>query len=139
MERMVEVEKKDDLGILKMRVLKFLKVYFPKGLFWVEVKNGSSVGYVMRIKTDLVKTTERTKRAIFCLEKKLREEGLTEEEFERLLYLKRMLKRDDMIRQEIKRMLLHNRVVVQDNVENFVIEGFEVGFLLWEPSDRDEF
>jgi len=127
---MAREEQGRDFDFLKMRVLKFLRVYFPKGLFWVEIKNGGSAGYVVKIKTDLVKTTKKTKRAILYLEKKLEEEGLTEEEFEKLLYLKRMLKRDDMIRQEIKRMLLQNRILVQENVESFVIDGFEVGFFI---------
>jgi hypothetical protein len=70
-------EQKRNLDFLKMRVLKFLKVHFPKSLFWVEVKNGNPDGYVVKIRTDLVKTTEKTRKRVLCLEEKFREEGLT--------------------------------------------------------------
>jgi hypothetical protein len=131
-----KVEQKSDLDILKMKVLKFLKINFPQSWFWVKVKdgnfisqNGNSICYIVEIKTSLVKTTEKTKRAILYLEEKFEEEGLTEEEFERLLYLKRLVKKDDMIKQEIKRVLLHNRILKQENVD-FIIEGFELSSLV---------
>jgi hypothetical protein len=141
---MVEVEQKEgqkvgqknDLDILRGKILKFLKVYFPQSLFLVKVKDGSFVNknegpasYIVEIRTSLIKTTEKTKRAVLYLEEKFSEEGLTEEEFEKLLYLKRLLKKDNMIRQEIKRMLLHNRILGQENVVDFIIEAFEVGSL----------
>jgi hypothetical protein len=139
---MAKEEQEGDLDFLKIRVLKFLKVHFPKGLFWVEVKNGNPEGYVIEIRTDLVKTTEKTRKRVLCLEEKFGEEGLTLEEFEVLLYLKRMLKRDEMVKQEIRRLFLHNRLLGQENVENFVIEGFEAISLVStsdSDSDSDEF
>jgi hypothetical protein len=145
---MVEVEQKEgqkeeQRNDLKRKILKFLKIYFPQSLFWVEIKDGSSVNedegsgsYIIEIRTSLVKTTEKTKRTILYLEEKFSEEGLTEEEFEKLLYLKRLLKKDNMIRQEIKRMLLHNRILGQENVVDFIIEAFEVGSLADSPVDE---
>jgi hypothetical protein len=132
-----KTELRNDLDILKQKVLKFLRVYFPQSFFEVKIKNGNSVSkdggsvsYIVEIKTTLVKTTERTKRAILYLEEKFREEGLTEEEFEKLLYLKRLLRKDNMIKQEITRILLHNKILGEEKVANFIIEGFEVGSLI---------
>jgi hypothetical protein len=138
-----KIEQKEDLDVLKKKILKFLKVYFPQSLFWVEVKdesfinqNGVSIHYIVKIRTSLIKTTEKTKKTILYLEEKFNEEGLTEEEFDKLLYLKRLLKKDNMMKQEIKRLLLHNRILGQEAVVNFIIEGFEVGSLIDSPVDE---
>jgi hypothetical protein len=130
-------EQRNDLCILKKKILKILEAHYPQSWFWVKIKDGGSVSkdggsdsYIVEIKTSLVKTTERVRKAVLYLEEKLRKEGLAMEEFEQLLYLKRLLQKDDMMKQEIKRVLLHNRILEQGKTIDFIIEGFEVGSLL---------
>jgi hypothetical protein len=133
----VEEGQEERTNVLKLRLLKFLRVCFPQAFFGVEVKNGHGDDFVVKIKTSLISTSEKTKKMIMYFEEKFEEEGLTEAEFEKLLCLKRTLKKDHMMRQEIKRVLLYNGILTQEEAKNLLIEGFEVSRLLESSSSHE--
>jgi len=134
----IEEVQNERMKALKLRLLKFLRAFFPQAFFGVEVRNGPDNDLVIKIKTSLITVSEKSKKTILYFEEKFKEEGLTESEFEKLLYLKRRLKRDDMIRQEIGRVFLHNGILTQEETKNLLIEGFEINGLL-KTSDAGEF
>jgi hypothetical protein len=138
MEVTIEEVQNERMNALKSRLLKFLRAFFPQAFFWVEVRNGPDNDFVIKIKTSLITVSEKSRKTILYFEEKFKEEGLTESEFEKLLYLKRRLKRDDMIRQEIRRVLLHNGILTQEEAKKILIEGFEINGLL-KVSDVNEF
>jgi hypothetical protein len=107
---------------LRAKLTKILKASFPGAFFWVEVGHG---GKSVSIRTSLLKMSRRKRRAIFYLERKFREEGLDEAEFEALIYLKELFKRDAMVRRELRRMLLQRGVFSGFEVKRLEIEGFD--------------